>query len=40
MHEINKRQAVIHVSALKGIREAFKVARSVCGGVLLRLDIL
>jgi len=34
MHEINKRQAVIHVAALKGLREAFKVSRAVAGGVI------
>ena len=35
MHEVNKRQPVIHVAALKGLREAFKVCRVVCGGIML-----
>ena len=35
MHEVNKRQPVIHVAALRGLREAFKVCRTVCGGMIL-----
>ena len=35
MHEVNKRQPVIHVAASKGLREAFKVCRTVCGGIML-----
>ena len=34
MHEINKRQNVIHVAALRGLRKAFKVARIVAGAII------